>query len=246
MFIASGEEHDFFAAVIPSDVTGSDYNVMVKWLVNDFARSDPIQCLWPILWPEKPTKSQFLTYLDVKQDPIITELRNWINNRRSSNRKLAPPEYPVTSVRDPRPRIDLPEAFKALSVSNVLTIFSGIQYSRQCAVIRDQPMDEKIAFMTKEVQQERYRQWKRLTATTNKLTFDDIISCLGLFSLVNQKDNVVSMVEYQLQNVHPRVEGWFNDKDNMWNIDLCLMEIRAAAVFIEQLQLRNVNLSADV
>lgn len=126
----------------------------------------------------------------------------------------------------------------------MLVVFSGLQYSRQCVLIRNQPVDEQLAFMTREVHQERYRQWKRLTATTNKLMFEDIICCLGLFSLVKHKRNALTMVDYQLQNVHPPTQNWF--VDNLLNVDLCIMEIRMAAVFIEQLQLRNVHLTTDI
>ncbi len=60
---------------------------------------------WSVLWPPRGKDTNIIwTFIDVKQDPIILQLRSWLLNAEEDPQKVPPPIYPAVGVEDHRPR----------------------------------------------------------------------------------------------------------------------------------------------
>lgn len=100
-------------------------------------------------------------------------------------------------------------------------------------------IDESLVLSMKELSQERYRQWIRLTNHTRFMEPVNIVACLGLFSAVGNMKHLDKFIDALMQKRSSTGILW-RIGPTKWFVDVCLMEIRLAAALIEQLQLRAI------
>lgn len=58
----------------------------------------------------------------------------------------------------------------------------------------------------------------------------------------NEEKNLSALTEYQMLRVHPpRPRSYWMQGLRLWNLDVCMLQLRIAAAFMEQMQLRRVD-----
>lgn len=84
------------------------------------------------------------------------------------------------------------------------------QFREYLTKIDEIPIDDSLVLQMKEISQERYRQWMRLTKGTMFLYPTDVVSCLGLFSAVGNMKHLDAFIEAQVQIKNPNL---------MWRVE---------------------------
>jgi hypothetical protein len=199
---------------------------------------------WSILWPPRQPSNPvlLLTHIDVEQDPIIGALQTWI--ARGATEPV--PTYPVPGVVDPRPIEIVPSSLKQIDPD----VWDHLRRARIDVVCNrfvnaytqshDKPIEAAEA-----PSDERLRQFRRLTSQYgDELTWKQICDCLGWHTVINDT-LVVKAVTEALMRISDRQGGpvsasmWYTKRgtSTLWKFDVCMWEMRVAAVFISRLRM---------
>lgn len=143
---------------------------------------------------------------------------------------------------------------QSFTIEKVKAAFSVLpEFNEHLATIDKIPINESLVLMMREISQERFRQFLRLTKDSSYLEPVNIISCLGLFSVVgaqffaslyecrelaDNESHFKMFFEAQVHNMNPPPMEW--KKGEKWFAQAYMMEMRVAAALIEQLQLRAI------
>lgn len=247
------DSSDLLAAVVGGDIQRSSEEMqkIAAMLRDEFVQPMKDNKEWSILFPEaRSLHNKLFTYIDTERDPIIAELRSWVTIRLGGGDDLssAPmaPTYPASRVADGRSPPLIPPH---LCFVEPLIGLQTFKRDRFFAVYLNRMIDmtdNSLFFNHLVPHLERIRQWKRITNGTNRLPFRDIVRCLGWRRVEPEVLLMLSLTEWlMLQRPEPQPKSkWLTkEKVNMWHFNICLAEMRSAAIFIEQLKVRNANVN---
>lgn len=176
--------HDLFPAVIrsiSSELTSVPENRerIRMWLRENFVCTMPIAARWSVLWPISDS-DDMPTFIDVTQDPIVTELAEWLTKRlqdwiANPSAVLDPsPVYPASRNPDPRPVPTLPDYFCDIDIMKIYIFKTDPFFYLHFKDIREVGVALSEAKYLPAIHPERYRQWQRITEKKRFLTFSEI------------------------------------------------------------------------
>jgi hypothetical protein len=204
---------------------------------------------WAVLWPARHRDPRLLpTYIDVERDPIVGQLREWMQNGAVGP---APP-YPAVGEVDLRPAEPVPSILRAMD-SDVWPTLQVVGLERACAKLlsayrRSQSMAIPAADAPCD---ERIRQFRRLTSDgSDELAYRQIAECLGWIGAMQDVLAVRAITEALMLSPLRRggpvpTAAWYVKRGGVaqWRWRQCLWEMRTAAVFVTRLNLGGADLA---
>jgi hypothetical protein len=212
--------------------------VAIKRLDTEFVRK---LNHWAVLWPARPTSLDVIpTFIDVKRDPIVVQLKEWL---RDTTADTPPPVYPAVGVVDDRPEEPVPPELRAMDPDVLKPLLDaglksfcdsvGKYYHSAVDSIMNEPLPSTVAPCS-----ERLRQWKRLTASSTELSYKEMIECLGWHDIANDSGVVHSITKALLCKENVPVSSWSMKRGgiNMWTHAVCLGAMHTASTYVARIR----------
>lgn len=243
---------DLVAAVIGDTPKSPEETKRVYDLLHDqFFEVLSKDAHWCILWPKKTrhivdVAPKLLTYIDTVNDPIIPELRDWVAQRTAGDESMEMPSYPAQRIADLRPLVEVPTDLQLIDCNIVMQIFERHSYFKSyLKKLKEITIDSSLIFNHLPPQQESIRQWKRITSDAEWILFSDIVACLDWKEVNGEMMNMQALTDWLLLQRSPPIprSAWLKkERLNTWHVGTCLVEMRRAAIFLENLKVRGIDM----